>query len=381
MKKKICFIATISKTIEWFMLDQAEFFSKNGFDVYIICDEDHEFSGIIPEKITFLPVSMKRGIDFSAIKSIYSMYKIFRKYKFDIIQYTTPNASMYASIAGFLSGIPVRIYRQWGMVYLGFNGVKRAIFKAIEKCICNFSTFILPDSFGNLDFCRSEGFYKKNKSDVILNGSAAGIDFVRFDVSKKNEWRKEIRAKYNIGDNDFVFGFIGRINRDKGINELISAFKSFLNIDNSAKLFLVGLADREDEITHDLLDWAKNCDNIFFTGVTSEAEKFYASFDVFILPSYREGFGSTLIEAQAMEIPVITTNIPGPSEAIIDGKTGILVEVKNTDELFSAMTKLYNDPALRIEYGKNGLEHTNENFDRNKLFEKNLEFINNLSDH
>lgn len=378
MNKKICFIATISKTVEWFMLEQAEFLADNGFDVYIVCTEDDEFRNKLSERIKYIPVVMKRGIDFSALKSVYNLYKVFRNNKFDVIQYTTPNASMYASIAGTFAKIPHRIYRQWGMVYIGFSGAKHIVFKEIEKLICKFSTFILPDSFGNLEFCRNNKFYSPKKSDVILNGSAAGIDFNKFDVSKKTEWRNDIRKQYNIADDDFVFGFIGRINRDKGINELLTAFKKFKEIAANCKLFLVGLADREDEIQPELLEWAKNCKDIFLTGVTAEAEKYYAAFDVFVLPSYREGFGSTIIEAEAMGIPVITTNIPGPSEAIINKKTGILVEPKNSDELLDAFLTLYNNNSLCNEYGNNGLKYTQEKFERKKLFEKNLEFINNL---
>ena len=306
------------------------------------------------------------------------MYSVFNKYKFDIVQYTTPNASMYASIAGFFAKIPHRIYRQWGMVYIGFNGIKRAVFKVIEKFICSSSTMILPDSFGNLDFCRRNHFYSANKSAVIFNGSAAGIDFTKFDISKKSEWRKEIRNEYNIDENDFVFGFVGRINRDKGVNELLASFKKLKNNSVNSKLFVVGLADREEEIDPTLLNWAKNSKDIFFTGVTENTEKYYAAFDVFVLPSYREGFGSTIIEAESMGIPVITTNIPGPSEAIIDKKTGILVEPKNTDELFNAFELLYQNHNLCIQYGNDGLQYVQEKFERKKLFDKNLEFVNKL---
>ncbi len=377
MMKKVCFIATISKTIEWFMLEQAEFLSENNYDVYIICDNDSDFHNKLSDKITFLPVKMKRGIDFSAIKSIVNIYKIFIEHKFDVIQYTTPNASLYSSVAGFFARIPHRIYRQWGMVYIGFSGAKRMIFKFIEKLICKLSTFILPDSFGNLNFCRNNHFYSENKSAVIANGSACGVDFSRFDITKKNQWRNQIRSNYNVADDCFVFGFIGRINKDKGINELLTVFKKFNNSKKS-KLFLVGLSDRENEIESGLITWAKESDDVIFTGVTSEAEKYYSAFDVFVLPSYREGFGSTIIEAEAMGLPVITTKIPGPTEAIIDNKTGVLVNPKCSEELFDAMNFLYNNPDVCSQMSCEGINFAKSRFDSKLVFNENIKFLNSL---
>ena len=372
--KKICFIATISKTIEWFLLEHAEYLANNNFDVYIVCNNDNTLKNKISNNITYIPVEMKRGIDFTAVKSIIQLIKVFKQYKFDVIQYTTPNASMYASLAGVITKIPHRIYRQWGMVYIGFSGIKHKIFKAIEKFICSCSTFILPDSFGNLEFCRENKFYSSSKSQVILNGSATGIDFSKFDISQKTKWKKEIREQYNLSDNDFVFGFIGRINKDKGITELLKSFKEFSQ-QFSAKLFLVGLLDGEDEIDADLFIWAKNSSNVIFVDVTDVAQKYYSAFDVFVLPSYREGFGSTIIEAEAMGIPVITTNIPGPSEAIKNNITGILVKPKDSISLTQAMIKLFNNPGLCVTMGNAGNQFVKSNFSRNDLFKANLEFL------
>ncbi|MCD7828361.1 MAG: glycosyltransferase family 4 protein [Clostridiales bacterium] len=376
--KKVCFIATISNTIEWFMLDQAKYLSENGFDVYIICNTDNNFRSKVPENITYIPVPMKRGIDFSCIKSIFKMCSIFSKQKFDVIEYTTPNASLYASVAGKVAGIHHRIYRQWGMVYIGFTGAKRQIFKLIEHITCLLSTYILPDSFGNLKFCRENKFYNSEKSDVILSGSACGINLNKFDIGKKNLWRKELQTKYSIKNDEFIIGYVGRINRDKGINELLTAFKKFSDAYGNTKLFLVGMSDRENEIIPEFLLWAKTNENVIFTGVTSETEKYYSLFDIYILPSYREGFGSTLIEAQAMEVPIITTDIIGPSEAISPNKSGLLINPKSSDELYMALEKLYKDKECRINFGKAGRLYVSEKFEQSKVFNANLAFLNKL---
>ena len=132
MKKKICFCTTTSITLKTFVLPIAEMLNETGdFEVFFICAKDNDFEQKLPDYIKFIPIDMKRGIDFSAIKTIILFYKIFKQYKFDIVQYSTPNASLYASIASKISKVPIRLYAQWGIRYVGFKGIKRKIFKSL----------------------------------------------------------------------------------------------------------------------------------------------------------------------------------------------------------------------------------------------------------
>jgi glycosyltransferase involved in cell wall biosynthesis len=220
-------------------------------------DKDYETALIkeFPFVHTY-PIPFPRGINiWGSIKSVLALVKFFKKEKFDLVQYSTPNASLYASLAAKICKIPVRLYCQWGMVYVTQTGLKRRIFRFIEKVICKLSTIIQPDSFGNLDFCRKEGFYNENNSCVIWNGSAKGLDLSAYDISRKSEYAMEIKQKYGIDDNDIVIGFVGRLGREKGCNELFSSFRSLKDEFSNAKLLFVGPIEKEDTIEPELLTY------------------------------------------------------------------------------------------------------------------------------
>ena len=184
-------------TLKAFVVELAKSMHDTGeFEIHFVCDYDEQFKNALPDYIHFHPVSMKRGISLYGIKAIKKMKDLFSREQFDLVQYSTPNASCYASIAAKQAKIPVRLYCQWGIAYVGFQGLKRRIFKRIEKMVCKNSTMIEPDSLGNLHFSRNEGLYEEDKSCVIWNGSASGVNLEKFDVSKKKIWCKEIREKH-----------------------------------------------------------------------------------------------------------------------------------------------------------------------------------------
>ena len=374
--KKICFITTIPATLDTFVLETSKYLHDNGnYDITFISNYDKKFEDKLPDYIYYIPVNMKRGISISGISAICKIFKIFKKEKFDIIQYSTPNAAFYSSIAGKLAKIKNRLYCQWGIRYVGFKGIKRKIFKIIEKIICMNSTWIEPDSFGNLRFSHKEGLYNKSKSSVIWNGSAKGIDLNRFDITKKDLWKKDIAEKYGL-QSKFVVGFVGRLDKDKGVNELFEAFKN-LQIDNK-KLLIIGSNDKKDTINQELYNWAKDNKDIVFTGPVKDIEKYYSVMDIFVLPSYREGFGSVVIEAEAMGVPVIVTDIPGPTEALKENETGIIIKKESSEQLKKAMEKLFQDKQLREEMSKNASKFAKEKFDKDKLYKYILEDRDNM---
>lgn len=371
--KKICFITTISITLRSFVLKTAEYIHKNtDWDISFICDYDEEFEKSLPNYIHYIPVKMERGISLTGIKAMFDMVKIFKREKFDLIQYSTPNASLYASLAGILSKVPVRLYCQWGMVFVGFSGVKRKIFKFIEKTVCWLSTHVQPDSKSNLNFAHEEGLYPQNKGSVIWNGTSCGVNLDKFDVLKKEEYRNEIRAKFNLPSNAFVYGFVGRITRDKGINELFEAYKQVLEGTENTYLLMVGYSEQDGTIRNDLLEWAQACERVVFTGYTPVVEKHLAAMDIYILPSYREGFPMSVIEAQAMGVPVIVTDITGIMNGVLVGVTGTVIPVKDATALKNAMIEMVNNPDVVETYGKAATKFAVENFEQKQFLEKIL---------
>ena len=370
--KKICFVTTISATLDSFVLNTAKYMHENtDWDITFICNYDKQFEEKLPDYIHYIPVKMERGISLGGIKAIAEMKRIFKREKFDLIQYSTPNASLYASVAGKLAKVPVRLYCQWGMVFVGFLGIKRLIFKLEEKLVCKLSTWIEPDSKSNLKFSHEQGLYPKDKGSVIWNGSACGVNLRKFDISQKSDYRKAIRSQYKIPEDAFVYGFVGRITRDKGINELLSAFKQ-LSPENSY-LMLVGREEIDKNIDLDLFNWSKSVENVIYTGSTSVVEQYLSAMDVYILPSYREGFGSGVIEAEAMGLPVIVSNIPGPTDAMLRDETGLVVEKADVKSLKEAMEIIRDDRELYQSLASNTHSFAEENFEQMKLFEHILD--------
>lgn len=371
---KICYVTTIPATIQSFILPLAEYLHENtDWDISFICSDDEKFEKSLPEYINFYPVHMERGISVAGVKAMFQIKKILKKEKFDMVQYSTPNASLYTAMAAKLAKIPVRLYCQWGIAYVGFNGLKRKIFKIVEKFVCGLSTYVQPDSKSNLNFARSEGLYSEKKSSVIWNGSACGISLDKFNVKRKNEYRSYIREKYNIGRDTFVYIFIGRVTRDKGINELLSAFK---RLNDDSVLFLIGNNEVDTSVNRELYDWSLENKNIIYTGNVDDVERYLSAADCYVLPSYREGFGMSVIEAEAMGVPVIVTDIPGPVDAVIDNKTGLLVKKADENSLLDAMKKIRK--LNYQEMGKEGHKFASDNFEQKQLFDKIIESRNEL---
>lgn len=368
--KKICYVTTISLTLKSFVVQSAKYLKENtDWDIVMICDNDDEFQAMLPEGIRYIPVSMKRGLSFDGISVIRKLVKIFKEEKFDLVQYSTPNASLYVSIAAKIAKVPVRLYCQWGMVYVGFSGLKRKIFKSIEKFVCKNSTDIEPDSFGNLEFAHKEYLYPENKGRVIWNGSACGVNLSKFNIERKHEFRDKIRTQYNISDDKFVYIFIGRVTRDKGINELLTSFKEISSEDNY--LFLVGNNEVDSSVNEELYQWSLEQKNIIYTGNVNNVEEYLSAADCYVLPSYREGFGMSVVEAEAMGVPVIVTRIPGPIDAMVENETGLVVEKENVEELTSAMKTVLNMDLISM--GNKGSAYARDNFEQSTLFKKILE--------
>jgi glycosyltransferase involved in cell wall biosynthesis len=372
--KKICYITTVPGTIESFILKSAEYLHENtDWDISVICSYDEEYVKYFPEYIHYFPVNMRRGISISGIKAMLQMKRIFEAEQFDLIQYSTPNASLYAAIAGKLAKVPVRLYCQWGMAFVGFAGLKRIIFKAVEKLICSLSTWIEPDSKSNLKFAHEQKLYVENKSSVIWNGSACGIDLNKFDVLCKEEYRRKIRKQYNIPVDAFVFGFIGRITRDKGINELFEASRDMIAKYENVYLLMVGDIELDSTVSETLYQWSRENDHVIYVGRTRVVEQYLAAIDCYVLPSYREGFGMSVVEAEAMGVPVIVTNIPGPTNAMIKDETGLIVEKANAQDLAYAMVKIYENPKLSSTFGLAGVTYASTCFEQQQLFSYILE--------
>lgn len=367
--RKICYVVTIPTTIRSFFMSQLQYLAKHGFDVSVICARDEKLLEDMGNGIHYIPVDIPRGISFGgSIKAVKDLINIFKREKFDLIQYSTPNAALYASIAAQIVGCKIRNYHLMGFRYLGAHGIGKSILKTIEKVSCWNSTSIECVSRSNLELGITEKVFPADKATVVWNGSTGGVDLNRFDYSKRDVWRNKLREELGYEDADFIYGFVGRITRDKGINELLEAF---FELKNDSKLFLIGNVEDENTLDKKLWMKAKNHPNVQIHTAVSDIERYFAMIDVLVLPSYREGFGNVVIEAAAVGTPAIVSNIPGPIDTIDVGKTALTVEVKNADDLKEKMMDMKSSVCTNM--GTNAVEYVKHKFDSKKLCEKILE--------
>lgn len=332
--KKICYLTTIKDSISAFFVPQLNFLSENGFEVTVISDRSLKYSKELSERVRRIDIDIPRGVSlWGTVRSIIVLKRIFKKKRYDMVQYSTPNASFCASIAAKLAGIQIRNYHMMGFRYQGFTGIRRLIFRIIEKLTCAFSTSIECVSKGNRQFGIDEKIFKAEKAVVVWNGSTGGVDVKRFDVSKRELWRKTIRDQLGIAQEEFVFLFAGRITGDKGINELL---KAFMNLQIDARLVMVGNQEGINTINARLWEKAIANENIIIRPAVTNIEEYYAAADCLVLPSYREGFGNVLIESTCTGTICIASDISGPSE-IIDNIGGYKCRVKDTQDLREKM--------------------------------------------
>ena len=377
MSKKICICTTLWSSINNWIVPFLDEYNQRGIDVTVVSNMDDAFERDLKERFPFVHtrrINFPRGINvIGSIESIWNLYKFLKHGQFDLVQYSTPNASMYGAVASRMAHVPTRLYCQWGMVYVTMDGLKRKVFETIERLVCRLSTHVQPDSYGNLNFCREEGLYDEKKSCVIWNGSAKGLDLTAFDISKKSLYAEEIKAKYNIPAGVPVVGFVGRLGREKGCHELLRAFQNVKKEFPAAKLLFVGPIEKKETMDPEILEYFENCNDVIKTDRVSNVEKYTSAMDVYVLPSYREGFGMGVIEASAMEVPVVVTKYPGPSSAMEDGVTGYSVPVKDVDLLTNYILEFLRCPEKAKMMGYQGRKWVEERFDQKKFIEKYME--------
>lgn len=342
MKKKLLIVSTIPTTLNFFR-GQVNFLNKN-FDVELVSSPSDKLYGIAErEGVKAHGITMMRQISvFKDLKSLYQLTVLFKKTKPLIVHGNTPKGGLLSMMASWLARVPNRIYFVHGLRYEGDTGIKRKILLNLERISCYLATNIITVSHGVKANMAKDKI--TNKIPLIIgNGSANGINSQEF--SRENIEDDNLRKKYSIAEDDLLFGYVGRLVGDKGINELISVFIELNKTHKNIKVLMVGwyedlLDPLEDHIKNEII----NNRNIIAVGVQEDVRPFLNIMDVFVFPSYREGFGVSIMEAAAMDLPVICSNISGCNEIIKDGYNGKLVTPKSIAELSSAMAYFINNP-------------------------------------
>jgi glycosyltransferase involved in cell wall biosynthesis len=292
------------------------------------------------------------------------MLLLFHKENYDLSYSISPKGGILNAITSLLLGVPYRIHTFTGQTWYTKNGVEKFFLRLIDKVISLFSTTILVDSKSQREFLISNRIITKKKSLVIADGSISGVDLKRFkpDEQISQQVRKELRTKKFA----IVFLFVGRLTHDKGLIELITAFSLLSFISADLELWIIGpdegnIISSLDEII------ANSIGNIYFMPYTNAPENYMKAADILCLPSYREGFGSVIIEAAACGVPAIGTNIYGIKDGIVDGETGLLIPPKNVEKLKVAMEKMSTDFQLRKNMGDAARKRAQKKFSQERL--------------
>lgn len=349
---KIIRTATVAMSLNILLKGQLRYLNQF-FDVLAVSGYDADLETVKNrEEVSVVSVTMKRSIaPFQDLISLYRLYKLFKKERPTIVHSITPKAGLLSMVAAKYANVPVRIHTFTGLVFPAKKGLFQKILILMDKVLCWHATHIIPEGAGVKQDLLDYKITKK-PLEVIANGNVNGIDTTFFNSNTISEQQQQnLRNELGIDSSDFVFVFIGRLVADKGINELVRAFLS-LKIPN-CKLLLVGPYETEDPLQPETLKAIQQNDSILSVGFQHDVRPYLVISDCLVFPSYREGFPNVVMQAGAMGLPSIVTDINGSNEIIIEGFNGTIVPAKNVTALSNAMIRIKEDETWRNQLQSN----------------------------
>ena len=345
MKKKLIRTSTIAMSLDLLLKGQLAFL-KEHYHVVAVSGQDAHFETVAGrEGVTMVPLSMSRTISpLKDVVSLVKLYFLFKKEKPFIVHSITPKAGLLSMIAAYFAGVPVRIHTFTGLVFPNKNGVMKQLLITMDRLICKCATNVYPEGEGVKNDLIEYKITKK-PLNVLANGNINGIDLDYFNPNKISKINSQkLQQSLQIQETDFVFIFIGRLVADKGINELIAAFAELSKQNPKVKLLLVGPLEQElNPISKETLIKIQQNSSIISVGYQDVVRDYLALADVLVFPSYREGFPNVVLQAGAMGLPSIVSDINGSNEIIKNNHNGIIIPVKNERAIFDAMQLLSED--------------------------------------
>ncbi len=376
MRKKICFVVSAPASAVAFLKDHIECLSEF-YDVYLVANIKDE-SVIADLKLTgykSIPIERKPSIK-TDLKALRQLRNYFNEQNFACVQSQASKSSLLMAIAAKQAKVPIRIRIFTGQIWCNMTGLKRMFYKFIDKLTVRLDTHLLADGKPQMEYLIEQGIVKRDKIRVLGNGSICGVDASKFNPTE--EVRQEVRKELGYEENNVVYTFLGRLKREKGIREILSAFNKLVVGNPEARLLLLGV-DEEN-----CFQWLKDYPNISdgekvnFYGFTKQPYRMLQAGDVYVLPSYREGFGMSVLEASCMNLPVICSDIYGMADTFVDGVTGLRCKVKDDVTLYECMKKLCDDKDLRVAMGKAGRARVEDLFPKQLVTQAWLEYYRQL---
>jgi glycosyltransferase involved in cell wall biosynthesis len=372
--KKIVRITTIPASMRSLLKGQLKFINQFYEVIGISGDGDALNDVRINEGIRTEVVEMTRTI--SPIKDIIALFKLYRILKKEqphIVHSHTPKAGIIGMLAAKLAGVPHRFHTVAGLPLLVVGSPKRWLLNFIEKLTYSCATKVFPNSFGLQEIIIEKGFTNPKKLKVIGNGSSNGIDTDNFNPDLFHEKElDELKNQLGINKNQFVFIFIGRLVTDKGINELVKAFNILSKI-NDVKLILVGWPEKDlDPLLEETETILTQNNNIIQVGYQRDVRPYLAIANVLVFPSYREGFPNVVMQAGAMKLPSIVSDINGCNEIIKEGENGLIIPVKNVQAIIDSMSYFLKNPSKLEGMGSKSREIIVKNYQHTYIWEELL---------
>lgn len=376
---KILNVFTLATTAEAFFDGQFKYLTDGGYDLWLASSSEEPTDFVKANSVTYRQFDIRRSISpFADLRTIAALRNFIRSERFDAVVGHTPKGAMVAMLAAKLSGVKTRIYYRHGLIYTTASGLKRFILKSVEWLTSASATTIVNVSASLSKLAVEEHLNSDHKQRVIGCGTCGGIDTIdTFDPAKVcADNVSALRNTLGIPDKAFVIGFCGRLCHDKGIIELIEGFKLFQKAhpDIAARLLLVGPYDARDILPQNIKDEIESNQSIIAPGGVSHhyLPNYYCMMDVFVFPSYREGFGMTVIEASAMGLPILVSRSHGCVDSIRENVTGRYIDIE-PGSIASGVADMF-DSQLRQRLGTAGREFVCANFERTVMWPKILEF-------
>jgi glycosyltransferase involved in cell wall biosynthesis len=354
-KKKIIRTSTIAASLNNLLKGQLSFLQTN-YEVIAVSGEDLDLKEVrFREGVKTVPVKMQRNISpFEDLMSLWQLYCVFKKEKPQIVHSITPKAGLLSMIAAKLAGVPIRIHSFTGLIFPSKKGVMKKLLIFMDKILCRCATHVYPEGQGVKNDLEKYRITKK-KMKVLANGNINGIDLSYFDPQLiSDDERVSLKKQLGICPDNFIFVFVGRLVGDKGINELVSSFEQLKLNNGNVSLLLVGSFEQDlDPLKPETLRIIQNNKDIVSVGFQQDIRAYLTISNCLVFPSYREGFPNVVMQAGAMNLASIVTDINGCNEIIKEGVNGVIIPSKNSKAIYNSMIKIIGDPDFRIRMQQN----------------------------